>query len=313
MQTLTWLAHDIYIEKRPCLLIVNHINLSQLLPWMVISGWLVDYRWWLSCDIMCIYIYIDLYIKLYKLYKLYMYTTTIMWFFMIFNTIQPIQWANGSCFDRFAHGEFNPEATEKLQSTLRDLEAAKAQLEAWFGSERGSEKPQIHTDPTGAHLRKPSVLQHLSGWSSTGFKWQNVYRDALICFDFYCIWCYREIISEAMLNSLASLDAKHPVMFVPFGWPTVMNGLPAFLFRLSKNFSDPPKASKIWHGALAPWPLLRQKETSWKRMQLMEIRPPDIEILWNPRILVLWNLNVLDIRRNKKNKKTCFQRPLIKS
>ena len=59
------------------------------------------------------------------------YTTTIIWCFMIFNTIQPIQpiqWANGST-----------EATEKLQSTLRDLEAAKAQLEACC-SERGYAK-----------------------------------------------------------------------------------------------------------------------------------------------------------------------------
>ena len=85
---------------------------------------------------------------------------------MIFNTIQPIQWATGSIAAHIVSS--TPEATEKLQSTLRDLEAAKAQLEA-RGSERGSEKPQIHTDPTGAHLRKPSVLQHLSGWSSTGF------------------------------------------------------------------------------------------------------------------------------------------------
>ena len=205
----------------------------------------------------------------------------------------------GQWVHRFAHCE-NPWGHRKAAVHLAGLGSCKGT--AWGARLRA--RLRKATDPYRSHRGPPQKTFSFttSKWLKLNWFCDRMFCDALICFDCYCIW-YREIISEAMLNSLASLDAKHPVMFVPFGWPTVMNGLPAFLFRLSKNFSDPPKASKIWHGALAPWPLLangNQATGYWNPMKSSNPGPLKFECTRFER-------------RNKKNKKTCFQRPLIKS
>lgn len=150
------------------------------------------------------------------------------------------------------------------------------------------------TDPTGFFFnRTPSVLQdlrYLSGWSSSGFvtecfKW---------CFDI-CFDCY------LMLSGDSGGDAKQPLceasshvcsvrLVNGYEWTT---SIPSGCPKIEDPFQSPQDLT--WRRGAAP--LLRQKETSWKRMQRMEIRPPDIEIQLNPG-----PLKVLDIRRNKKNK-----------
>ena len=143
------------------------ISLNYCHGWLFLGGWLTidgDYHV-ISC------VYIDLYKKLYKLYKLYMCTTTIIWFFMIFNTIQPIQWANGSIASQIVK---NPDRGHRKAAVhLAGLGSCKGT--AW-GARLYEAQKSHRSHRVFFNLRKPSVLQHLRYLqSSTEFwKWKKV-------------------------------------------------------------------------------------------------------------------------------------------